>query len=397
MGGSDSPPWREVLGPVLFVISVGWFFSLGVRLIYPIVLPQLAGEFRIDYGTAGVVLSVLWISYATMSVPGGIIADRFGERIVLVGAIGVATVGTLLVVSAPTFLVFVAATMVLGAGCGMFGTPGTTVLSDVYANREATAIGLSQVAGNVGTIILPVCAGLLASWVGWRVGLGYVLPGLVFLMLGLWLVIPERTSQHVRETGGSLGETINRIGSIFAQRSLLLIVLTMSCLAFVYQGLTGFLPAYLIDIKGFEPWLASVVFGVMFTGMIIGMLGSGPVASKYGHRAALVGFIVISAPAVVALPFVDNLLVLVPLVWISGLMSGFFPVGTAYVLRFIPDDVQGSVFGLVRTSFIGVGVLAPPIVGVLADRGQFDLGILLLGVVGMLAILSSVRLPRLHD
>jgi len=387
--------WADGTGWVLVVLCAAWFLSLGTRLIYPVLIPEVALEFRIDYATAGITLSLLWLGYSLMSLPGGVLADRVGERSVLTGALLIATVGITLVVTAPAFGIFLAASFVLGSGLGLFGTTGTTILADVYDEGSTTAISLSQIFGNLGTILLPVIAGLLVAGVGWRLGLAYVIPAFALVIVGIWMIVPGRTSPRAGGGDGSWRRTAARIGRTFVDRSLVLLIIAMSSLAFVYQGLTGFLPTYLIDIKAFDQRSASVLFGLMFVGMILGMIASGPVSHRIGKRNAMIGFAAVSIPPVLALPYVDNFAVIVALVMSAGLMGGFFPVSMDYVIRFIADDIQGSVFGVVRTLFNGVGVLGPPTVGLLADMGYFDVGILTLGGIGILAIAASLLLPEI--
>lgn len=380
-------------GWILLAVAIGWFFSLGSRMVYPVVLPQITVEFHIDYGIAGIVLSVLWLAYALMNIPGGLLADRLGERFVLVAAMATACVGIVLIVTAPSFAVFLLATVVFGVGCGLFGTTGTTILSDVYAARDTTAIGLTQAAGSIGMIVLPAAAGVVIVMFGWRLGIGYILPGFLLVAIGLWVMIPPRTSDPVGMTGDAWQETARRVANALVDRTLILIVVALSCIGFVFQGLTGFLPVYLIDSKGFAQWEASLVFGLLFAGMIAGKVASGPVADRYGKRTALIGFAGTGAPTIVFLPLIDDVLLIVGLVVVAGLMLGITPVAMAYVIQFAPDDIQGSVFGTVRTVFIGVGVLAPPVIGLLADRGRFDFGIFLLGGVAVLSIFVVVLLP----
>ncbi|AUX09879.1 major facilitator superfamily MFS_1 [Halalkaliarchaeum desulfuricum] len=387
--------WADGMGWILIVISVGWFLSLGTRLIYPVLIPEIALEFGIDYTSAGITLSVLWLGYALMSLPGGVLADRLGERWVLTGSLLVGILGIGLVVTAPAFGIFVVASFILGSGLGFFGTTGTTILADVYDDGATTAIGLSQVVGNVGTILLPVIAGLLVAVAGWRLGLAYVLPIFVIVVVGIWVIVPRRTSPQAGSDDQSWRRTVARIGRTFIDRTLVLIIVAMSSLAFVYQGLSGFLPAYLIDVKALDHTLASLLFGLMFVGMMIGMIASGPVSDHIGERNAMIGFSIMSMPPVLALPYVENLGVIIFLVVCAGLMGGFFPVSMTYVIRFIPDDIQGSVFGVVRTLFNGIGVLGPPTVGVLADAGFFDMGILVLGGIGILAVGASLLLPQI--
>lgn len=389
--------WRGDRGWILVVISVGWFFSLGGRMVYPVVLPQITAEFQIDYGTAGVVLSVLWIAYALMNIPAGLLADRIGEQLVLSGATLLASSGLILVLLAPTFEVFVVATVVFGLGCGMFGTTGTTILSDLYPARDTTAIGISQVAGSLGMIALPVIAGTLVLYAGWRIGIAHMLPGFLLLAVALWRIVPPRTSAEIGD-GTDVGkQTRGRIFRVLGTRTMLLIIVAMGLIGFVVQGLTGFLPVFLIDYKGFAHWEASVVFGTFFVGSILGKLLSGPLADAYGKRITLVGFAAVSIPAILVLPMLDARPIVVLSVWISGVMMGYFPISMAYAVQFIPDDIQGSVFGIARTMFTLIGVLAPPIIGNLADRGQLDLGVFVLGGVVCVALIASIFLPALDQ
>ncbi len=379
---------------ILLVVSAGWFLSLGSRLIYPVILPQLMTEYRITYGTAGIALSVLWLSYALVSAPGGLIADRIGERSLLFWSAVVTAGGAIAVVAAPTFGVFLLATATLGIGTGLYGTTGTTVLTDVYTHRDTTAVSVSQVAGTAGTIVLPVVSGLLAVAVGWRLGVAYVVPGFVLLAVGLRYTIPERTSPPAATSGQSAREFVRTVREPFFNRTLLLLVCGMTAVGFVYQGLSGFLPAYLIETKGFSQRDASLLFGLFMLSMIAAKVLCGPVSRRYGDRRSLVGFALLGTPAIVAFPFVDSVPGIVSVVWFSGIILGYTPIATTYAMLFIPGSIQGTAFGIVRTSFLGVGALAPPLIGLLADEGLFDVAFVGLALAGVVAVAVSLLLPE---
>lgn len=127
--------------------------------------------------------------------------------------------------------------------------------------------------------------------------------------------------------------------------------------------------------------------------MMAGKMVSGTLSNRYGDRATLVGFTAVSVPAIVALPVVEASGLLVLAVWFAGLILGYTPVATTYAMEFIPGEIQGSVFGVIRMIFLGVGALAPPVVGFLADAGLFDVAFLMLGVFAIAAVGLSLRLP----
>ncbi len=375
------------------MVSVGWFLSMGVRLIYPVILPQLVGEFEITYSTAGISLGLLWIAYAAVNTPGGLVADYIGERLLLVGSMVLSAIGLVAVVSSQTFTQFLISTALLGIATGLFGTTGTTVLTDVYSQYDTTAISISQIAASIGSIIIPVIAGFLAAILGWRIGLMYIAPFFVVAGIGIWLTLPARTSPGVAGDGRGMNGVVVDVRETFSNRVLLLVVGGMTAVGFVYQGLTGFLPMYLIEMKDFSQQQATLFFGLLFCSMIVGKLVSGPLARRFGNRPTLVGYSLISIPGFIALPLFDSTILIIISVWFGGLILGYTPVATTYAMELIPAGVQGSVFGVIRTIFLGFGALAPPAVGSLADLDMLDTAFLSFFVIAFFAMIFSMALP----
>ena len=162
--------------------------------MFPALLPQVRKALALDLTSAGLVLTTLWLAYAASQFPGGVLGDRLGERTTLVASLLVATGGVVLATTAPGVGAFVAGTVVFGVGTGLYSTIRMTVISDVYSWVAATAIGLSQAIGNVGTATLPVVAGLVAATaLGWRWGFGLLAAPFALTVLGLWLTVPRRT------------------------------------------------------------------------------------------------------------------------------------------------------------------------------------------------------------
>lgn len=66
-------------GKILIIVARGWFLSLGVRMMYPVLLPYIRVTYGLSLTAAGLLLSVLWFSYAIGQLPGSVLADRVGE------------------------------------------------------------------------------------------------------------------------------------------------------------------------------------------------------------------------------------------------------------------------------------------------------------------------------
>lgn len=375
---------------VLLAVSGGWLLALGIRLVFPAVLPYIRTSYGMDLATAGVLLSALWVGYALLQFPGGMVADRFGERTALVGGLAVATAGVVAVVSAPDVRSFFLGTVLVGVGVGLFGTTRITVLVDVFPGRSGTAIGFNQAAGNVGTTVMPAAAGALAVGLGWRWGFGVTLPLFALVAVVLWRTVPVRTS--VATSSGSLRAALGDLRRAVSHPSLVFATVTMMVASFTYQGFTGFYPTYLGARKGLDPELAAALLGVFFATAVVVQPVAGAARDRFGARLTMVCVLVAAATLLAVLPFVDGVVALALLTVLLSVQLGFWPVGNSYLVDVVPDDIQGTAVGLARTVFLLGGATGPLVVGFAADRGFFDEAFLLLAAVALAAVVPASRL-----
>lgn len=377
-------------GWLFLAITAGWLLSIGTRVVFPALLPRIRTTLALDLTGAGLVLTALWLAYAISQFPGGVIGDRFGERTVLVGSTVVTTAGVVMAALAPDVTWFVLGTVVFGVGTGLYSTPRMTIMSDVYPSAAATAIGLSQAAGNVGTTVLPVAAGLAAATaLGWRGGLGVLALPFAAVAVGLVFTIPNRTRPREASTERSFRTVL---AGVLRPTSLLTLGM-MFAMSLVYQGFTSFYPTYLVSVKGLSDGTAATLFGVFFgTGVVVQPL-AGTASDRLGTKVTMLACVVATVVALAILPAARGGAQLVALTILLGLQLGFWPVANANAIAVLPDAVQGSGFGLMRTVYLVLAASAPMAVGALADAGLFDEAFLLLAGSAVSALLLGTRLP----
>jgi len=375
----DGPGW------LLVFVSLGWFLALGVRIVYPALLPRITAEFQVSHRTAGLFIGTLWTTYALFQFPGGVVADAVGERIVLAGSLLLTAAGVSALALSPTLRPFVAATVLLGVGTGLYGTTRITVLSATYDRMETTAISVSQSAGNVGNVVLPASAGAVGAYLGWRGGFGGLLPILLVSTAGVWCALPPRSDADSGSEPG--GEMMRTLATELRTPQVIAVTVLLALNMLLYQSVTGFLPTYLTDVKGLSPSAAATLFSVFFAAAIGLQFASGVIADRFGNRPAIALFLGLSVPAFALLTVAETVVGLVGTVLLLSCMLGGMPPINAAGVGALPAEVRGSGFGLLRTVYIAVGAAGPPIVGQLADYGLFDEAFLLLGGV---ALLTSV-------
>ncbi|WP_254547023.1 MFS transporter [Halomarina pelagica] len=382
----------EGRGWLFLAVTLGWLLSIGTRLVFPALLPRIRVGLGLDLTGAGLVLTALWIAYAVSQFPGGLLGDRVGERATLAASTVVSTVGVAIAALAPDVGSFVAGTVVFGVGTGLYSTTRMTIMSDVYPRVTATAIGLSQAAGNVGTAVLPVVAGLLAATaLGWRGGLGVIALPFAATAVGLWLTVPQRTHPVVSADDG---RSIRTALAGVLRPVPLLVAGMMFTMSLVYQGFTSFYPTYLVTAKQLPDGTAAALYGLFFaTGVVVQPL-AGAASDRLGTKTTLLAATLVTIGALALLPVFDDAVALAGVTVLLGVQLGFWPVANAHAIAVLPDTVQGSGFGLIRTAYLVLAAGGPVLVGSLADAGLFDEAFLLLAGVATVALLLGTRLPN---
>jgi MFS family permease len=382
--------WRDGRGWVFLVITVGWFFAIGGRVVFPALIPRVRVALDISLSTAGVVLTLLWLAYALTQFPGGLLGDRIGDRAVLVGSMAVTGLSLAVAATAPGLVAFVAAAVLFGVGSGLFSTTRLAVISDVYPRVASTAIGLNQAAGNVGTSVLPVLAGVVAATaLGWRSGFTMlVVP--VFLTVGaLWMTVPRRTHATPAKEALSMRAVLASVRRPTPLR-LTAMMFTMSA---VYQGFTSFYPAYLVSEKALSDANGAALFGLFFaTGVVVQPL-AGLVADAFGPKRTLALTTVATIAGLVVLPFVEGLVGLALVTVLLGTHLGFWPVINSFTISVMPASIQASGFGLIRTGYLVFAAATPAGIGFLADAGLFDEAFVGLGAAALVSLAVGRRLP----
>lgn len=383
----------EGKGRMLAAIAIGWGLLNGTRMIYPVLLPSISVEFDLTLTTAGFLVTVIWLAYAVGQVPGGVLADRHGERRVLIAGLGIVTIGLVLVVLAPTAVVLFGATALVGAGLSLYPVARITVLSELYPDRIGRVLGLTMATGDVGQTLLPPIAGVLAAAVAWQAGLGFVIPLLLAIAAVIGLVLPAQASSE----GAADEHSVSNAGHVLKElRDPTLVVMTVILFLYigVLQTFSAFYPTYLIDVKGLPPTVASGLFGLFFAVGVVAKPLSGLAYDRVGIRRSLPLVLGGSVVGFAILPAINGFWPLVAVTALISTMLGSGAITQSYLSDTIPEEMEGTGLGAIRSVASMMGAAGPVLFGALADRGYFDEGYLVLAALVGVVTLLTFRLPR---
>jgi MFS transporter, ACS family, hexuronate transporter len=383
--------WADGAGKTLLAIALGWGLLNGTRMIYPVLLPYFSAEFDLTLATAGLLVTIIWLAYAVGQVPGGIFADRHGERTVLTVSVSLVVAGVSLVLLAPTAATLFGATALVGLGLSQYPIARITALSELYPERIGRALGVTMAAGDIGQTVLPPIASVLAVAVAWRLGLGFVLPVLCLTAVVIWLTLPS--PDPVDEADDS-SESLRYVLGELRSPGLVIMGVILFLFIFVWQTFSAFYPTYLVEQKGLSSTLAGGLFGLFFAVGVVAKPLSGLAYDRIGLRGSLPIVLGGSIVGLALLPFVDSVGGLVGVTILISTMLGSGAITQSYLAEIIPAEIQGTGLGAVRSSASILGATGPVVFGVIAERGFFDAGYLLLAAIIGLGTLLTLRVPR---
>lgn len=378
-------------GWVLLSLALGWLLVLGVRFLIPAILPQIKSEFHISDGVAGIAITVIWGCYAISQFPAGILTDRLGARILLTTSLIFTALALTVFVLSPVFTAFLLGCAVFGLATGLYGPTRGVALSRTFENGRNTAFGVTLAAGSIGSAVFPVLATSLIVHVDWRITVAAIVPLALMISVGLWHTMPEHKATNEVSTqellpARTVAATLNDYRILAAGVGIMLML-------FSYQGLTAFLPIYLIESKGLSQLSASTLFAFLFLFGAGFQFLSGKATDAYSSKAVLVAIAAIGTITLAVLPYTTGFIPLSIIVALLSTRLVITPVNNSYILSLIPTAVEGTTWGIIRTCYFLIASTGSTFVGVMSSHGRLDTAFFILSGVTAVAFVCYLSLP----
>jgi MFS transporter, ACS family, D-galactonate transporter len=287
--------WKIFL-MMLLLISINYIDRASIS----VAMPLIAKEFDIGPATQGLLLSAFFWTYAFMQIPGGMLADRFGSRVVIAGA----TMGWGFFQAIAAVCTGWVGLLVTRLGLGAAEAPiypaggklNGIWMTQTERGRGATLLdGGAPLGAALGAILI---SGLIAEFGSWRTS--FVVAGIGTVVAGLfaWSYIRNHPREHpaVNDAEASYIEAAQaadaasepagsgNVMHFFRYRSVWGMFFGWMCFNALFYGLLTWMPTYLSKVHGFDiKQMGGAVFTMFFAGFVGEMVG-GWVADKW--RAA---------------------------------------------------------------------------------------------------------------
>lgn len=350
---------------VLVLVALANFTQLGSRLALSPLVPDIIDAFAVSKGMLGLALTGMWAAYALAQFPGGLLGDRFGQRPIVLLALGLLGVASLLLALAPTFVVFGVVVVALGAGAGLFYPVAASLLTELYENTGGS-LGVVTAGGSISGLVAPVAAVTVAGWVGWRAGVAFgAVLALPMLLLFAWRVrssAPARPDERLRDRvdPGELWALLSRPPVAFTTA-------LSVCTVFTFQAYASFFPTFLVEYRGLSQSTASIAFGAVFLLSAVMLPAMGELSDRVGRDTVLSANLLLTAGGFVTLLVGGSLATTALGVILLGLGVSWAGVTQARFMDSFTESERSSGFGLVRTVYMLLGASGSVVTGALAD------------------------------
>lgn len=366
------------------------FFALLVPL-----LPFIKDDLNLSFAQVGLLRSVFSGASAVLQVPAGFLAESMGEFWPLILGNVWVSAGLLAMALSPVFVALVVASGVGGLGGGTQHPLASSMVSRAYDDKgRATAVGTVNFAGDIGKMIAPLIAGLLAVSLGWRATFMAVgLAGLAFMLASAFtrravdIGRPEEAAAKSSDSPTPLAETDSKMTGFIALSGVGLLDSATRTSALV------FLP-FVMESKDMGPGQISAMLFLLFGGGAIGKYVCGWMGDRTGTLILIWATKGITAALLVTALFTPPLLMAPLMVFIGIGLNGTSSTLYATVAEFVPASRRARFYGFFYTTNEIGTVIAPLAYGFVADIFSLRATILAMGVATASILPASLTLRR---
>lgn len=361
------------------------FFLFGVtdNLKGP-TLPPMIAELNIDYGTGGNIFFTLYFGFLVATLLTGILADKYGLKIVVLLASVMLAIGTIGYSSMQTASLLSLSLFIMGLGLGGYELGINATIVNLYKEQKGLFLNLTAVMHGLGSTIAPLVASwFLAQGVLWR-----ALYFWDFLLILAFIAFTLFTTFPKTEESNSLD--FKSLPQVAFKSQMPLYYASILFYVAAEIGLGSWLVLYLQDIKNLSVTISNQQLAIFFALLMAGRLVGGFFVQRLGYLLSIVITASLSAICLAIGIFTSYYFFFA----IAGFFfSIIFPTITAAVSDTYHENIN-SILGMLFT-FAGIGgVLGPWLIAWASEFFNLQIGFSLTLILTLLTLLCMFILLR---
>ena len=380
---------------LLILCGATFLVMAGQGVVGP-VLPLYARDFGVSATMVGLTLTVFALARLILNIPAGLIADRFGRRVLLIGGPILTSIGMFGSGFAGDIWSLLIWRFVAGAGSAFFMSGALIYLIDIAPpDLRARYVATNQWALSVGVALGPGIGGLVAE--RWGLAAPFHLVGVIALFAAVYAVF--RLPETRRSSSPKLkDESPAREAARIARSGPFLAIAFVTGTIFMTRAGTRatLVPLHADETLAWGPGELGLVFTV--TGvMTLFTLWPATWATENIGRASVILFSAMAAALgtfVIGSSSTPMWFVLGNVILTLGTGTAG-PAPAAFVADLFPERMRGLGVGLYRSAGDVGFVLGPPALGWLSDNASMSVAFqtagCLVGAAGVYFVLVTRR------
>jgi EmrB/QacA subfamily drug resistance transporter len=211
--GIRQSPVRDRKWLVLSTLCLGLLVAQVDTSVVNLAMQPIGNAFRASVPALQWVLDAYNLSYATLLLTGGLIADLYGRRRTFQVGAAILTIASVACAFAPSVQFLIAARAAAGVGSALLLPASLSIVRVVWTEQAARrrALGVWASCNGLAFVIGPSLGGLFIGWFGWASVFWLAVPiALAALVLSAW-VVPESSDakgRHFDLTGQLSGAVV---------------------------------------------------------------------------------------------------------------------------------------------------------------------------------------------
>ena len=385
-------PFAEFPREVGVLVFASFFVAVGFGIISP-TLPLFARSFGVNNAQVGAILSAFAFARFASGLISGKLVDHFGERLVYSFGIGFVSLTSFAAGMAQNYSQLLIFRAVGGLGSSMFSVAaGSILLRAVDDDHRARAQSLYNGSFLIGMMAGPVVGGVLS---GFSLRAPLIIYG--FLLTGAstsGAVLLRNSTLAAKPTTKQERETVT-LKSALALKPYRYALIISFITSWVLFGMSrSILPLFMVEEIKVTPSFMGLGFTI--TTIINGslLLKAGKLSDLKGRRfAAVIGssFLTLS---ILAYAFTTHPWMFIAASVIIGFGGAFLSTTPSSIVGDVLEGKGGQVIGLFQMSGDAGAMVAPIILGTIADHYGFRPAFLTSAVLMSLAVLVATKLPE---
>ena len=275
----------------------------------------------------------------------GMIADRFGRKLMLLRANYGAAVLYPLLCFAPNVYILIIIRFFCSFFSGTANPARTLLISTTPAEKHGYVLGILSTATTSGHMVGYFFGGLIVEFAGYKAA--FLSCGALYITSGLLVQFFVKENFSVSEAKKKVKKKLSSFRQIASP-----VIIGLMILFFImgmYGRLTQPFAAMLVEfVNGQENaafWTGMISLSAAAGGLISGCL-FGWISEKFSHLKILLFAVGVTALATCFLPFTGNIYLLITVRFLAGLLGGgIHPLLLMWLSRSTDAELKGTYFG----------------------------------------------------